>query len=494
MTLRSLGFVLALIGCSLAIAEDIPLPKRETRAVWVATVGNIDWPSRKNLSTDKQKAEAEAILDRAVRLNMNMVILQVRPACDAIYPSKFAPWSPYLCGSMGQCPEPQYDPLQFWIEEAHRRGLELHAWFNPYRALTSTSVQASDDHVSLARPELVKPYGEQMWLDPGMPEVQQMLLNSIIEVVDNYDVDGIHFDDYFYPYPISGQAFADAKSYDDYLTTGGGMSLGDWRRSNVDGMVSDVYTAIKERKPWVKFGISPFGIWRPNHPSGITGLDAYNELDADSRKWLQEGWVDYMSPQLYWSTTSTKQNYGSLLKWWSQQNVLGRHIWPGNYTSKLNQGWPAQEILNQIGATRANAGSTGNIHFSAKALMANYKGIATALRNGPYGSSVLVPPSPWLDDTAPPIPATPSLSRDANALHLTLNTESTEPVRFYIVATQYGAAWSYRFTSPDKPEMDLLSSTKQGALERVAIAAIDRVENVSDWNEVAFKSRAKTPQ
>jgi len=255
-----------------------------------------------------QKAELLAILDRAAQLRLNAIIFQVRPACDALYASPIEPWSEYLTGAMGKAPQPFYDPLTFAVEEAHKRGLELHAWFNPYRAAhPSAKSPIASNHISKTKPSLVRRYGKHLWLDPGEKEVQDYSLSVVMDVVRRYDVDGVHFDDYFYPYKESEGGFPDDASWKRF-GAGGKLSRDDWRRENVNTFIRRVYETIKAAKPWVKFGVSPFGIWRPGNPSSVQGLDAYQELYADSRKWLQNAWVDYFTPQLYWRIIAPRQS------------------------------------------------------------------------------------------------------------------------------------------------------------------------------------------
>ena len=392
-----------------------PKPVREFRAAWVATVGNIDWPSQKGLSTADQKAELLAILDRAVQLKLNAIIFQVRPACDALYASQIEPWSEYLTGAMGKPPEPFYDPLAFAVEEAHKRGLELHAWFNPYRARTAIgNSPAAANHITKTRPQLVRQYGKSLWLDPGEKEVQDYSLSVIMDVVRRYDIDGVHFDDYFYPYKekdASGQEmdFPDDSSWRRF-GAGGKLPREDWRRENVNTFVCRVYQSIKAAKPAVKFGISPFGIWRPGYPQQIQGHDAYAKLYADSRKWLANGWLDYFSPQLYWAIDPPDQSFPVLLKWWGKQNSRGRHIWPGLDSTKTSvrrrppggeaipavnstsPRWQPEEIIAQIRLTRHQAGSSGHIHWNMRTLMRNTALGALAVPS----SSLIYHPQLWL--------------------------------------------------------------------------------------------------
>ena len=271
-------------------AEKIipPSPPREFRAAWIATVGNSSWPSKSGLTTAQQKSELIAILDRTVALKMNAVIFQVRPACDALYQSSIEPWSEYLTGVQGRAPSPFYDPLAFAITEAHKRGLELHAWFNPFRAhhFQATSPIANN-HISKSHPEWVRGYGKYLWLDPGDSAVRDYSLRVVMDVVKRYDVDGVHFDDYFYPYREKNSKgvemdFPDSQTWKKFGAESG-LARDDWRRRNVDRFMEKVYLSIKQEKPWVKFGISPFGIWRPQNPPSIKGFDAYAEIFADSR-------------------------------------------------------------------------------------------------------------------------------------------------------------------------------------------------------------------
>ncbi len=345
--------------------QSLPSLSREYRGMWVATVANIDWPSKPGLPSDAQKAELISILDRAAELKFNVIVLQVRPACSVLYDSKIEPWSEVLSGAMGKPPEPYYDPLAFAIEEAHQRGMELHAWFNPYRARhPSERSEIHPQHISKRRPELVKKYGQYLWLDPGEPDVAEHSLSVMLEVVKRYDVDGVHIDDYFYPYKERDEKgnildFPDEPSWQRYKRSGGKLSRDDWRRQNVDRFVERVYREIKSTKRWVKFGISPFGLWRPGYPPQARGFDAYSELYADSRKWLLEGWCDYYVPQLYFKIDHPTLSFPMLLKWWVEQNRQGRHILAGNFTSKVadgsNSAWEAQEIAEQIRLTRQQA-------------------------------------------------------------------------------------------------------------------------------------------
>ncbi|MFM7320510.1 MAG: glycoside hydrolase family 10 protein [Armatimonadota bacterium] len=385
-----------------------PLP-REFRGLWVATVANIDWPSKPGLSAARQREELDSLLDRARALRLNSVILQVRPACDALYSSDREPWSEFLTGEMGR--DPGWDPLAHAVSAAHARGLELHAWFNPFRARPAGRTGPVDpSHVCARRPEWVRRYGNQTWLDPADPEVQRHSLDVILDVVRRYDVDGVHLDDYFYPYPEKDAAtgepieFPDGTEWKRYRDAGGTLMRDDWRRAHVDSFIERLYMETKAIRRDVRVGISPFGIWRPGNPAQIRGLDAFASLFADSRKWLRLGWLDYCAPQLYWRIDQTAQSFPALLAWWTNQNPSGRHIWPGLHTSKHS----STEIEYQTKVTRGTAGAGGNVHFSAKSLLAGAVDdpscAAGHLATTVYREHALPPPSPWLGETVPPEP------------------------------------------------------------------------------------------
>lgn len=466
----------------------IPPPPREFRGVWVATVGNIDWPSKPGLSSDQQQREIIAILDRATELHLNAIVLQVRTACDALYRSDLEPWSAFLTGRQGKPPQPYYDPLEFWVREAHRRGLELHAWFNPFRVSVPSAIHEppAPSHVSVTRPNWVKSYGEFQWLDPGEPAARQWSIRVILDVVRRYDIDGVHIDDYFYPYPKKGLDFPDDPSWQRYLHAGGRLSRGDWRRQNLNLFIERLYRSIKYEKPWVKFGISPFGIYRPGEPPGVTGFDQYNGLYADVKLWFHRGWCDYLSPQLYWKISSPGQPFGKLLAWWTEQNWKGRNLWPGLYTGRITgtstrtsrrtSAWTASEILDQIGVTRKQPGASGEIHFSMKTLMADHGRIDEALVCGPYALPALVPPSPWLGWDTPP---TPQLF-----LHVTGSTIdlSWSPGWFaarpwiWAVGLRSGNAWNWRAIPRDISRLSAsLDSVAGQSINAVALEAISRV-------------------
>ncbi|MFZ6720919.1 glycoside hydrolase family 10 protein [Undibacterium sp. Ji49W] len=459
--------------------EAPPLP-REFRAAWVSTVANIDWPSRRDLNSDKQKAEAITILDNAVQLKLNAIVLQVRPAADAIYPSGIEPWSEFLTGEQGRPPQPYYDPLQFWVEQAHARGLELHAWFNPYRARTaqSKSVLASN-HISRIAPQAVKTYGDLQWMDPGEPYAMQQTLNVIIDVVHRYDVDGIHIDDYFYPYPIKAANgnevdFPDDPSWIAYLQSGGRMARADWRRSNVNHLVETVNLRVHQEKPWVKFGVSPFGIGRPDRlPAGISGFSQYDKLYADVELWLANGWLDYLAPQLYWPIGQGPQAFKVLHDYWLEQNAMARHVWPGLYTSRIDnsdKSWAADEILNQVDVMREKGGN-GHVHFSMAALNQNRKDIRKRLAAEKYTSQALIPASPWLDKKLPGSPVL-ELSEDKKSLRVSIPDPAN--TRLLAIWKRTGQQWLFSVVPAQSMRLDLSDDPQAGAIRQITVSAISR--------------------
>lgn len=453
---------------------------REFRAVWVATVDNIDWPSVRGLSTEKAQAELRAIFDRAKKVGLNAIIFQVRPHADAMYASDIEPWSEYLTGKQGKAPDPYWDPLQFAIDEAHLRGMELHAWVNPYRAWhPAAKGSKAPNYIGNTEPAIVKEYGKYEWMDPSEPEVQDRTYKVMIDIVKRYDLDGIHIDDYFYPYKVKDDKgkdvdFPDSRSWGRYKASSGLLSRGDWRRKSVDDFIQRVYSGIKAEKTWVKFGISPFGIYRPNVPEGIkAGVDQYADLYADARKWLREGWLDYFTPQLYWPISQTPQSYPVLLKWWLSQNVKERHMWPGNYTGRTDPGngnWKSDEVVNQIGVTR-KLGAGGNVHFSMKCFMRNWNGITDSLVSGPYAGQALIPASPWLDKEPPATPVADATKPSDKGLEVSWKQEG-EPVRFYLVQAQRAGKWRTVAVGSSTSVVVPLDD------EMLSITPIDRAGNV----------------
>ncbi|MEC0708600.1 family 10 glycosylhydrolase [Bacillus haynesii] len=379
---------------------------KEFRAVWIATVTNIDWPSKKGLTIEEQKAEYVKLLDDVTTMGMNAVVVQIKPAADAFYPSAYGPWSEYLTGVQGK--DPGYDPLSFLLEETHRRKLEFHAWFNPYRiTMNHTDLnRLSQDHPARMHPDWVVAYGRQLYYNPGIPEAQEFIVQGIAEVVKNYPVDAVHMDDYFYPYKIAGVEFPDFSTYEQYGKDRF-SNIEDWRRDNVNQLVKQINAAIKKERASVKFGISPFGVWRniaddPTGSNTAAGMTNYDDLYADTREWIRQGYIDYIAPQIYWSIGFAPASYDILVNWWknevSQRPV---HLYIGQAAYKINQNsdpaWSdPEEYPRQIALNRAS-NVMGSIHFSLKDLNRNPLGIKDRLIQDLYKKPAAIPGMPWLD-------------------------------------------------------------------------------------------------
>jgi uncharacterized lipoprotein YddW (UPF0748 family) len=389
--------------CTLAVFAQ---PRYEFRAAWIATVDNIDWPTKGNYNSESQKQEYIRMLDMHKRNGLNAVVVQVRPAADAFYPSEYEPWSEWLTGKQGKPPFPYYDPLEFMIEEAHKRGLEFHAWCNPYRAEFSigrSSIAASN--MIKTHPEWFLTYGTTRYFDPGNKEVQEFVVKVIRDIVSRYNVDAIHFDDYFYPYPIAGKEFPDKTSYKKY---GGNMSRDEWRRSNVDSIILKLSQAIKDENRFCRFGISPFGVWRnraddPEGSNTQAGLTNYDHLYADILLWLRNGWIDYVVPQLYWETGHPTVAYETLLDWWSKHSY-GKHcyIGVGMYKAGVNAIWRDKTLLpRQVQLMRDHPDVQGAVYFSSKSFEKNINGWSDSLAFNYYKEPALIPPMPWIDSIRP---------------------------------------------------------------------------------------------
>ncbi|MDT0675400.1 glycoside hydrolase family 10 protein [Autumnicola musiva] len=476
---------------------NFPQADREFRAAWVATVANINWPSRPGLNSKEQQREAIGLLDFLKNHHFNAVILQVRPQADALYQSDLEPWSYFLTGKQGQAPEPFYDPLHFWIEAAHDRGLELHAWLNPYRAHHTTGKEISEQSVIKTNPELVVKLENGMWwMDPSKEGTKKRTTNVVMDLIKRYDLDGIHFDDYFYPYASynNGKDFPDDETWNIYLKQSGKLSRADWRREHVNSFVENLYNKIKAEKPRVKFGLSPFGIWRPGYPESIAGMDQYNELYADARLWLNKGWIDYYSPQLYWRINKLPQSFPVLLGWWSAENTRNRHLWPG-----INVGLSAEdnnphETISQIMITRGMLPeSPGVLHWSIAPLIKN-PSLATGILEGPYQKEALVPTTPWLDNEPPKSPVSVS-EIVGEKLKITWVPANPENIFRYVLYYRYNDNWNYKILNRKDNILELPAFIRNKNSEKinikaVAVTAVDRMGNESDFQEVLIKNAA----
>jgi uncharacterized lipoprotein YddW (UPF0748 family) len=501
--------------CVVTAADPRTLPTppavaREFRGAWVSPVDGGEWPSRPGMSEADQRAELIGRLDQARALGLNAVILHMRPAADALYPTGKAPWSTYLTGrGRGEL---GWDPLAVAVQEAHARGLQLHVWFNPFRASSPDGISSvGAERLRRDHPDWVVRYGSQAWIDPGIPAARAAVLEAILEVVDRYDVDAVHLDDYFYPYRIERTvtrtvrvgkkrrrvrstetvAFDDDRSWERYGRASGAGGRADWRRENVSAFVESLYRAVKARKPWVLVGISPFGIWRSGYPRGVTGLDAYAEIYADSRRWLREGWVDYLAPQLYWALDGDQQRFVRLDGWWRQENPHGRHLWPGLLTMRTasrGSPWPVAEIPAEIDflrRTRQNSGeSMGHVHFRLGTLRPE-GALAARLARDTYTEYALPPASPWLGDAQPAPPRVDPCGPDDRAMteraftpddraSLTARVAPGDaaPVRWWLVQLRDGAdRWSTRLYPGDAREVSLVPADGSAAVH-AAVSAV----------------------
>ena len=439
------------------IGDRPPALAREFRGAWIATIYNIDWPSSPGLSAAAQQGQLRNILDKVAALKMNAVVFQVRPQCDATYASSIEPWSASLTGTMGR--SPGYDPLAYCIQQAHARGIEVHAWFNPFRALSNNSNPVAPNHVTRTSPQITKRFGSMTWCDPALDGTRSRALAVILDVVKRYDIDGVHLDDYFYPYPSGNLKFPDGKSPAQ-------------RRAYVDGFVSGLYSAVKRQKSWVRVGISPFGIWRPGVPSGTeAGIDSYEQLAGDSRKWLNNGWVDYLAPQLYWRISPQKQSFPALLGWWRQQG--SRPVWPGIATERIGgaDGRGASEITQQIDLSRRIGKNwNGHIHWSVKSLVRNQGGIASKLA-ATYTQPAAVPPMPWLSSKSP---AAPGVSATVQEGATRVSWEADRSASKIAIQGKIGGAWKTLQIAPANAGQVTVPRA-----EAIAVTSLDRFGNAS---------------
>jgi len=466
-----------------AFTAKLPQVPREFRAAWIATVANINWPSKNNLSTEQQKAEAIRLLDMLKENNFNAVIFQVRPSADALYYSPYEPWSYFLTGQIGKAPSPYYDPLEFWVEEAHKRGLELHVWLNPYRAHHSNGGSVtSESMVRKAADHVVRLRNGMYWFDPSSQKTQDHAAAVVHDIVKRYDIDGVHFDDYFYPYATynGGADFPDDATWNAYRQSGGKLSRADFRRDNVNKFIKRVYTEIKAEKPHVKFGLSPFGIWKPGYPAGVTGSSQYDELYADAKLWLNEGWIDYFTPQLYWPIDPPRQSFTSLLKWWQSENTHNRHLWPGLNTVEVRSPNRVEEIKRQIEVTRQVVpNSVGAVHWSIAGLTKN-PSMLKALHEGPYSQRALVPASPWLSAN-PILKPTLMLTKQPSSIFAKWLHKQPEQVFKWVAYARYGDTWSVEILDAPQTEISFPKSKNGQKLNAIAVKPIDRLGNEGDY-------------
>ncbi|KAI8783831.1 UPF0748 protein YngK [Biomphalaria glabrata] len=408
--------------------------KHELRGAWIATVSNIDWPKSSSKTTSQNKDDLTALLDALASETINAVFFQVRSNGEAMYNSSIEPWSQYLTGHQGTHPTPAWDPLHFLVIEAHKRNIEVHAWFNPYRARSgsTTTTGLAPNHMARELSAHAHPYGNYIWMDPGSKQVQDRVNAVVMDVVNRYDVDGVHMDDYFYPYPTA-ESFPDTATFNAYKSAGGNLSHNDWRRENVNTLIHRLSTNIHHAKPWVKFGIAPFGIWKTGHPAGVVGLSSVDSLHADSRHWLHQGWLDYIAPQLYW-VIDGPQSFTKLIDWWSDpaQNPTHKHVYAGLADYRVvENNWNVNEILHQVQATQSRTAHDvwGVIHYSAKHVEHNVHSLFTTLKSSVYKHPAL--PDKYSYRGGVPAPAAPKVT--ASGPTLDWSGSSHENVRSWAV-------------------------------------------------------------
>ncbi len=485
---RIFAICFAIIAPLLVLSQA---PKYEFRAAWVASVENIDWPRSKGMSVEEQKASFIQLLEMHQRNGMNALVVQVRPAADAFYPSKLEPWSEYLTGVQGQAPDPLYDPLQFMIEETHKRGMEFHAWLNPYRAVFNINKSnIAPTHITKLHPDWFLDFGTVKYFNPGLPQVREFVAKVVKDLVTRYDLDAIHMDDYFYPYRITGKEFPDESTYRQNAR---GLNKEDWRRSNCDSIIKLIYQTMRAANPRVKFGISPFGVWRnkdkdPMGSNTKAGQTNYDDLYANILLWLQKGWIDYVVPQLYWERGHKLCDYDTLLKWWNQY-TYGKQLFIGHAMSSAgrNEAWKNKnELPNQIKGLRNYPTTQGSVYFSSKSFDNNPNGWSDSLRTNYYALPAIIPPMKWIDSIPPPKPLVTKKKNVFTAVYK--GEEKIKQFAIYALPQKVDAKMEYAtlisLVVADKTIDFDRSKSIANADDRLFIAVVDRNNNVSEWVEM----------
>jgi uncharacterized lipoprotein YddW (UPF0748 family) len=493
-----LFMIFFLLSCSVLQAQTVP--KREFRAVWVATVNNIDWPSKPGLSADQQKKEALNILNLHSKNGMNAIIMQIRPASDAFYKSDLEPWSRYLTGTQGVAPQPFYDPLRFWIDECHKRNMEFHAWLNPFRVAQNANEPLAASHIAFKHPDWIVSYGNKLYFDPGIPQACEFVVKVVCDIVARYDVDAIHFDDYFYPYPLK-EDFPDEKSFALYNRGYSAIQKADWRRENVDIFIQTLSKNIKKIKPWVKFGISPFGVWR-NKSSDQEGSETnagttnYDHLYADILKWLKNGWIDYCLPQIYWQIGHPSVDFETLCNWWAN-HAYNRAMYAGHAVYKLEAKSSVPEwrtpgqLVKQIQMVRQVPHLEGSAFYSSIQFNRDLYGFDRSLREKLYNHPALIPQMPWIDKK-PPLPPRRYRKRGRKLKWKTVKTndEMDKQERFIVYLNPVGQPFDsnnseniFTITTGNKIVFKPNSRKLQRKYE-VRVSALDRLYNESEISKV----------
>ncbi len=444
MTKRNFTLVIYLL---LIICVEAQHLKREMRAVWIATVANIDWPSQRNLSSKSQREEMRLMLDGLQKNNINAIVMQIRPTADAFYPSALEPWSHWLTGKQGTKPDTYYDPLQFIIDEAHKRCMEVHVWLNPYRVTNSDNLSIlNKTHLYFRNKDLFVKYGDKYYFDPGLDETREFLNRVVEDVVERYDIDAIHFDDYFYPYRVGNEEFPDEMTFKKYPRGFTVNQKNDWRRNNVNMVIAELQHTIKSIKPWVEFGISPFGVWRNDNvdikgSATRAGVQNYDDLYADILKWLKEGTIDYVAPQLYWEIGKKVADYEILAKWWSE-NSYGKNLYIGLYASQLGSpdaaaAWrKGNELCRQLSLNKKHSQIDGTIFFSAKTFLKNKQNLNDSLQRNYFKYQALCPINRNIEGETPIQPCNVKTLRDGKDAYLIwdeINEEGDCKIAYYVV-------------------------------------------------------------
>ena len=494
--IRSFFVCILFIGLGLQAHEA---PKREFRAVWVATVNNIDWPSKPGLSTAQQKKEVIDMLDLHAKNGMNAIIMQVRPASDAFYKSDMEPWSRYLTGTPGKAPSPFYDPLQFWIEQCHMRNMEFHAWLNPFRVAQNANEPLAVNHIAFKHPDWIVNYGGKLYFDPGIPEVRDFVVEVVTDIVSRYDVDAIQFDDYFYPYPLK-EDFPDENSFAKYNRGFNPDQKTAWRRENVNLLIQQLSEAIKKTKPWVKFGISPFGVWRnkaddPDGSETTAGTTNYDQLYADILKWQKNGWIDYCLPQLYWQIGHPSVDFLTLSKWWAahaynRAMYIGHAVYKLEANSTIPEWRDPEQLVRQIQITRQIPHLEGSAFYSSVHFKRNLYGFEKSLQENVYRYPALVPTMPWIDNKAPEPPIRFRKRHHKLKWKVTkAENEMDQVVSFVVYLNPVGQK-----LDPDNPEnIFTITSNKNFVFKpnsrklrkkyEIRISSLDRLHNESDMTK-----------